>query len=82
MRVTYIHPYTDANGRIGRFLMNVMMAVGGYPWTVIPLSARHTYMAALEKASVGEEIAPFAEFLAGLVRKGLAGEPLPPVPKA
>lgn len=78
----YIHPYMDGNGRMGRFLMNVMMAAGGYPSTVIPLSARNTYMAALEKASVGEDIAPFAEFLAGLVRKGLAGEPLPPVPKA
>ena len=78
----YIHPYMDGNGRMGRFLMNVVMAAGGYPWTVIPLSARNTYMAALEKASVGEDIAPLAEFLAGLVRKGLAGEPLPPVPKA
>jgi hypothetical protein len=67
---------------MGRFLMNVMMAAAGYPWTVIPLSARQSYMAALEKASVGEDIAPFAKFLAGLVRKGLRGEPLPPVPKA
>jgi fido (protein-threonine AMPylation protein) len=78
----YIHPYMDGNGRMARFLMNVMMAAGGYPWTVIPLSARNTYMAALERASVGEDIAPFAEFLAGLVRKGLAGEPLPPVPSS
>ena len=44
-------------------------------------SPRNIYMAALEKASVGEDIAAFAEFLAGLVRKGLAGEPLPLVPK-
>jgi Fic family protein len=78
----YIHPYMDGNGRMGRFLMNVMMAAGGYRWTVIPLSARQSYMAALEKASVGEDIAPLAKFLAGLVRKGLRGEPLPPVPKA
>jgi Fic family protein len=76
----YIHPYMDGNGRMGRFLLNVMMAAGGYPWTVIPLWERNTYMAALERASVGEDIVPFAEFLAGLVRKGLAGEPLPPVP--
>ena len=59
-----------------------MMAAGGYPWTVIPLSARNIYMAALEEASVGEDIEPFAEFLARLVRKGLAGELLPPLPKA
>jgi Fic family protein len=26
----YIHPYMDGNGRVGRFLMNTMMASGGY----------------------------------------------------
>ena len=30
----YIHPYPDGNGRMARFLMNVMLASGGYPWTV------------------------------------------------
>jgi len=77
----YIHPYMDGNGRVGRFLMNVMMASGGYPWTVIPVENRTAYMHALEKASVGEDIAPFADFVAGLVERRLAGEPLPAVPK-
>jgi Fic family protein len=77
----YIHPYMDGNGRMGRFLMNAMMASGGYPWTVIPVGERTAYMHALEKASVGEDIGPFSDFLAGLVRKGLAGGPLPEVPK-
>jgi Fic family protein len=77
----YIHPYKDGNGRVGRFLMNTMMASGGYPWTVIPVGERSAYVDALEKASVGEDIVPFAAFIAGLVRKGLAGEPLPTVPK-
>jgi fido (protein-threonine AMPylation protein) len=77
----YIHPYMDGNGRMGRFLMNTMMAAGGYPWTVIPLPERKAYMATLEKASVAEEIGPFAEFLTRLVEKRLAGEPLPEVPK-
>lgn len=78
----YIHPYMDGNGRMGRFLMNLMMAAGGYPWTVIPLPERKAYIAALEKASVGEDIGPFADFLARLVENRLAGEPLPQVPKA
>jgi len=78
----YIHPYMDGNGRIGRFLINLMMASGGYPWAVIPVADRKTYMEALEKASVGEDIVPFTDFLARLVKKGLAGEPLPAVPKA
>jgi Fic family protein len=77
----YIHPYMDGNGRMGRFLLNSMLASGGYPWTVIPVESRQTYMDALESASVQEEIAPFAAFLAALVRKGLAGEPLPAVPR-
>jgi len=76
----YSHPYMDGNGRMGRFLMNTMMASGGYPWTVIPVGERTTYMNALEKASIGEDIAPFADFLAGLVKKVLAGERLPKVP--
>jgi hypothetical protein len=76
----YIHPYMDGNGRIGRFLMNVMLASGGYPWTVVPLERRDAYMAALEDASVRQNIAPFAEFLAQLVKAGLRGKPVAKVP--
>lgn len=60
----YIHPYMDGNGRIGRFLMNAMLASGGYSWTVIHKEQRSAYMAALEKASVDQDIVPFAKFIA------------------
>lgn len=63
----YIHPYFDGNGRLGRFLMNAMLASGGYPWTVIRLEQRSKYMAALEAASSRGEIHPFAEFIASLM---------------
>jgi fido (protein-threonine AMPylation protein) len=64
-----IHPYLDGNGRMGRFLMNAMLASGGYPWTVIPLAERTRYMNALEAASVGRDIRPFTELLAELVAR-------------
>lgn len=64
----FIHPYVDGNGRMGRFLMNTMMASGGYPWTVITVDTRDQYMAALEQASVNKNIKPFVEFLGELMR--------------
>lgn len=72
----FIHPYMDGNGRMGRFLMNVMLASGGYPWTVIPVEERKTYMAALEKASVHQDIEAFAKFLGYLVKEGMKGRPV------
>jgi hypothetical protein len=72
----YIHPYADGNGRIGRFLMNVMLASGGYPWTVIPVTLRKEYMEALEQASTERNIEPFAKFVAYLVGETMKGRPV------
>lgn len=61
----FIHPYMDGNGRIARFLMNVMLVSGGYRWTIIrsDRARREQYMQALEQASVHKNIIPFAEFI-------------------
>lgn len=63
---TYIHPYMDGNGRIGRFLMNTMLASDGYGWLIIPVEKREEYMTALEKASVEGNIVPFVKFLSSI----------------
>lgn len=76
----FIHPYMDGNGRIGRFLMNAMLASGGYPWTVIPVERRDEYMQALEKASVDQAIAPFAAFVGYLVNEGMKGKAVAELP--
>ncbi|MDE0394846.1 MAG: Fic family protein [Gammaproteobacteria bacterium] len=60
----YIHPYPDGNGRLARFVMNVLLASAGYPWTVVRVEDRDGYLAALESASVAQEIEPFTRFLA------------------
>jgi len=70
----YIHPYMDGNGRTGRFLMNAMVASGGFPWMIIPVERRADYMACLETASVEQDIEPFARFLASLVARNPASE--------
>lgn len=59
----YIHPYLDGNGRIGRFIMNLMLISGGYTWTVIRNERRDEYMSSLEKASTCEDISDFAYFI-------------------
>lgn len=64
----YIHPYGDGNGRMGRFLMNAMLASGGYPWTVIKVQDRTRYMEALGQASSAGDIEPFVQFIAECVQ--------------
>ena len=67
----YIHPYPDGNGRMARFLMNVMLASGGYPWTVVRVEDRDAYLAALDRASIDANIISFSKFLAERVRWSL-----------
>ena len=59
----YIHPFMDGNGRIARFLMNVMLTTAGYPWTIVRTTHRAAYMAALEAASTQSNIVPFTRFV-------------------
>lgn len=77
----HIHPYMDGNGRMARFLMNVMLASGGYPWTVIPVEERKIYMDALENASVDQDITAFASYIAYLVKEGIKGTPVASIKK-
>jgi Fic family protein len=75
--VGYIHPYPDGNGRMARFLMNAMLASGGYPWTVVRVEDRDAYLAALDRASIDMDIEPFAAFIAERVKWSIehTGEP-------
>ncbi|KQU95523.1 cell filamentation protein Fic [Mesorhizobium sp. Root102] len=66
--VGYVHPYPDGNGRMARFLMNTMLASGGYHWTIVRVDDRKAYLAGLEDASVNMDVRPFAAFLAQRVK--------------
>jgi len=67
----YIHPYPDGNGRMARFLMNAMLASGGYLWTVIRVEDRDGYLAALDRASIDTKIELFAGFISERVRRSM-----------
>lgn len=44
-----IHPFEDGNGRVGRFMINVILVKNKYPPLIIRNSQRLSYLAALEK---------------------------------
>lgn len=46
-RFEKIHPFEDGNGRVGRFLINVMLVNNGYPPLIIRKTSRAAYMSAL-----------------------------------
>ena len=77
----YIHPYSDGNGRTGRFVMNLMLAAGGFPWTIVPVEQRSEYMDSLEDASVRQDIVPLTHFLGRLVQSGMEGRDVAKLPK-
>jgi len=64
----YVHPYPDGNGRMARFVMNAMLSSGGYPWTVIRKDDKERYLAALDSASVEDDLRPFANFVSDRVQ--------------
>jgi hypothetical protein len=74
----YIHPYPDGNGRMARFVMNAMLASGGYPWTVIRVEDRDAYLSALDQASIDMDIAPFTALVAERVRWSIEHAPVRP----
>src|SRR5260370_29702208 len=68
------------------FLMNVMLGSGGYPWTVIRIRDRKSYLGALDRASIEMDIHPFTTFIVRRVqwhleRHDLTFPPAPPAPK-
>ena len=65
----FVHPYVDGNGRMSRFLMNLMLSQGGYPWTIINVKNRTRYMVALQSASSHRNIADLTTLIVEEMRQ-------------
>ncbi len=62
-RLTAIHPFGDGNGRTARLLMNLVLIRGGYPPVAVRPEDRKTYLDALERGSLAEDLRPFWIFM-------------------
>ena len=51
----HIHPGAGGNGRMARFVMNALLASGGYPWTVIRVDDRAACRASSERAGIDQD---------------------------
>lgn len=61
-RFVRIHPFDDGNGRVARLLMNYVLLKQGYPMVVIKSLQKKNYLAALNRADVGD-IEAFTEYI-------------------
>lgn len=52
-RFERIHPFEDGNGRVGRFLINVMLLQSGYPPLIVRKTQRLSYFSSLEDSDNG-----------------------------
>jgi Fic family protein len=62
-RLTGIHPFGDGNGRTARLLTNLLLIRGGYPPIAVRPEDRTTYLDALERGSLAEDLLPFQTFM-------------------
>lgn len=52
-----LQPFEEANGRVGRMLLNLMLLRAGYPQALLLYEWRNAYQSALEKADNGNYLA-------------------------
>ena len=52
--LTWIHPFSDGNGRVSRLILNFYLLQKGYPEIIIKITERDNYYNSLIKADKGD----------------------------
>ncbi|MBQ9275762.1 MAG: Fic family protein [Succinivibrio sp.] len=66
-----IHPFSDADGRTARLLMNYILLTGNYPMICIDKTRRAEYIEALDAYGVTGDLQPFYAFLSSCLQAEL-----------
>lgn len=66
-----IHPFLDANGRVGRLLLNLLLLEQGYPAISIAPADRDTYYEAIDAYYRDNDASPMLHLVAGYVENRL-----------
>lgn len=68
--IAAVHPFRDGNGRTARLLMNYHLLARGCPHTIIEVTQRAAYLAALDEANAGRP-ERFSAFIAASVEQSI-----------
>jgi len=66
--MTWIHPFSDGNGRVGRLFLNFFLLQKGYPEVVIKISDRDNYYKSLISADQGD-VSALVELISDNIRE-------------
>lgn len=70
-KLVSIHPFFDGNGRTSRLLMNLILMQEGYPLAIIRKEDRLTYINALEKGQLTDNLKDFYNLIEEAVGRSL-----------
>lgn len=68
-QIAKIHPFFDANGRVGRLVMNFYLMKAGYIPISISEELRDEYFNHLETFKIDDNIEPLTKFIKNLINK-------------
>ncbi len=74
LRLEKIHPFGDGNGRVGRIIINTMLAQNEYPQVIFDVASKEQYYAAIsayDGLQGNPQVEPMQVFLAQLIIKQL-----------